>query len=172
MASESPVLSLPHFRNLSKNWYFATSEAILKGNSIYDKHIASPGTRLDVEEVKHLFKTKLNKDVDVSEAKPVWLSPFTDPFACTFDFNLQQFSLNKGKKFAIFICNCSSVLIVSEGTGYVLVIDTHSHPDLSSGSLFIYGIASDVALYLSRKFMYRGKKVGTLTEVAFTVVID
>ena len=54
MASESPVLSLPHFQNLSKNWYFATSEAILKRNSIYDKHIASPGTRLDVEEVKHL----------------------------------------------------------------------------------------------------------------------
>ena len=67
------------------------------------------------------------------------LSPFTDPFACTFDFNLQQFSLQKWKKFAIFICNCSSVLIVSEGTGYVLVIDTHSHPDLAVDHFLFMG---------------------------------
>lgn len=95
MTSESPVLSLPHFRNLSKNWYFATSEAILKGNSIYDKHIASPGTRLDVEEVKHLFKIQLNKDVDVSEAKLVWLLLIPLPVLLILIFN--SFLLIKGK---------------------------------------------------------------------------
>ena len=85
MASESSVLSLPQLRGLSKNWYFATSEAILKGNSIYDKHIASPGTRLDVEEVKYLFKTKLNKDVDVS----------TSYF--THSFTSSRMSLSEGR---------------------------------------------------------------------------
>lgn len=172
MASESSVLSLPHLRNLNKNWYFATAKAINEGNSIYDKHIVTPGTLLDVEDVSDLFKTKLYKHIDVSETKPVWLSSFTDPFACTFHFNLQQFSLKRGKKFAIFICNHSSLLIVSDGTGCVLVIDTHFHPDLSSGTVFIYGIARDVASYLSRKYQDKTKIIGTLTEVSFAVVID
>lgn len=72
----------------------------------------------------------------------------------------------------MFICNHSSLLIVSDGTGCVLVIDTHFHPDLSSGTVFIYGIARDVASYLSRKYQDKTKIIGTLTEVSFAVVID
>lgn len=49
------------------------------------------------------------------------------------------------KKFALFICKGSTVLIVDDGSGYVLVVDTHFHPDLSSRTVFIYGIACAVA---------------------------
>lgn len=172
MVSESSVLSLPHLQSLNKDWYFAVVKAINCGNSIYDKHVSALGTLLDVEDVSDLFKRKLDKHFDVSETKPVWLSQFTDPFMCTLMFNLKQFSLKRGKKFALFICKGSTVLIVGDGSGYVLVVDTHFHPDLSSGTVFIYGITCAVASYLSRKYHNKTCSVGTLTEVSFTVVID
>ena len=94
----------------------------------------------------------------ISETKPVWLSPSTDP------------SLQRGQHFAVFICHKKSVLIVSDGTGKVLVIDTHFHADTNSGTYFIYGKADEVALYFTKN--YPGKTVGTLTEVSFVVLVD
>ena len=73
----------------------------------------------------------------ISETKPVWLSPSTDPFSCTLGFNLTQFSLQRGQHFAVFICHKKSVLIVSDGTGKVLVIDTHFHADTVEHILFM-----------------------------------
>ena len=61
---------------------------------------------------------------------------------------------------------------MADGSGYVLVVDTHFHPDLSSGTIFIYGIACAVASYLSRKYHNKTCSVGMLTEVSFTVMID
>lgn len=96
MASQSPVLSLPHFRNLSKNWYFATSEAILKGNNIHDKHIASPGTRLDVEEVKHL-KQSLTKMLMFLKQNQFGCHHLLIPLPVLLILIFNSFLLKKGK---------------------------------------------------------------------------
>lgn len=65
---------------------------------------------------------------------------------------------------------CKSVLIVSDGTAKVFVIDTHFHADTNSGTYFIYGKADEVALYFTKN--YPGKTVATLTEVSFVVLVD
>ena len=61
---------------------------------------------------------------------------------------------------------------MGDGSGHVLIVDTHFHPNLSSGTVFIYGITCAVVSCLSRKYHNKTCPVGTLTEVSFTVVID
>jgi len=151
MVSESSVLSLPHLRSLNKDWYFAAVKTINYGNSIYvNKHVSALGTLLDVEDASDLFKRKLEKHFDVSETKPVWLSQFTDPFMCNLMFNLNSFLLNR-EKINCIIYILRHHLTVGDGSEYVLVVDTHFHPDLSSETVFIHVIACAVASYLSRK---------------------
>ena len=170
LASKSCKLLLPHHGRLCNNWHSAVAEAISEGNSIYDRYVDKPGILLDVHDVGEIYETSLEKHMHISETKPVWLSPSTDPFSCTLGFNLTQFSLQRGQHFAVFICHKKSVLIVSDGTGKVLVIDSHFHADTNSGTYFIYGKADEVALYFTKN--YPGKTVGTLTEVSFVVLVD
>ena len=170
IASKSCKLLLPHYGRLCDKWHSAVAEAISEGNSIYDRYVDKPGILLDVLDVGEIFEKDLEKHMHISETKPVWLTLLTDPFTCTFCYNLTQFSLKKGKNFAVFICHKKSVLIVSDGTGKVLVIDTHFHADTNSGTYFIYGEADEIAWYFTKN--YSGKAVGTLTEVSFVVLVD
>lgn len=161
---------MPHHGRLCDKWHSAVAEAISKGNSIHDRYVDKPGTLLDVLDVSEIFEKDQEKHMHILETKPVWLSPSTDPFTCTFCYNLTQFSLKKGQNFAVFICHKKSVLIVSDGSGKVLVIDTHFHADTNCGSYFIYGEADEVAWYFTKN--YPAKAVGTLTEVSFVVLVD
>ena len=103
---------------------------------MYDRYVDQPGILLDDYDVSEIFETNLQKHyMHVSDTKPVWLPPSSDPFTCTLCYNLTQFSLQRGQHFAVFICQKKkSVLIVSDGTGKVLVIDTHFHADTNSGT--------------------------------------
>ena len=120
--------------------------------------------------MSEIFVKDLEKHMHISETKPVWLLPSTDPFTCTLYYNVSPFSLEQGQNFAVFICHKKSVLIVSDGTGKLLVTNTHFHADTNSGTYFIYGEADEVAWY-STKY-YPGKAVGTLTDVSFVVLVD
>ena len=171
IVSKCCKLILPHSGRLCDRWSYAIAEAISEGNSIYDRYVDKPGILLDVHDVGEIFKRNLTKHyVHISETKPVWLSPSSDPFTCTFCYNLAQFSLLRGLNFAVFICHKKSFLFVSDGSGKVLVIDTHFHADTNSGTYFIFGEADEVAFYFTKK--YPEKTVGTLTEISFVVVVD
>ena len=170
IASRSCKLLLPHRGRLCDKWYSAVADAISEGNSIYDRYVDKPGILLDLLDVSEIFVKDQEKHLHITETKPVWLSPSTDPFTCTLCYNVTQFSQKKGQNFAVFICQKKSVLIVSDGTGKVLVIDTHFHADTNSGTYFIYGDADEVAWYFTKN--YPGKAVGTLTEVSFVLLVD
>ena len=170
IASRSCKLLLPHRGRLCDKWYSAVADAISEGNSIYDRYVDKPGILLDLLDVSEIFVKDQEKHLHITETKPVWLLPLNDPFNCTFCHNRAQFSLKWGQNFAVFICQKKSVLIVSDGTGKVLVIDTHFHADTNSGTYFIYGDADEVAWYFTKN--YPGKAVGTLTEVSFVLLVD
>ena len=87
---------------LCDKWHSAVAEAISEGNSIYDRYVDKPGILLDVLDVGEIFEKDLEKHMDISETKPVWLSLLTDPFTCTFCYNLTQFSLKKRGKILLF----------------------------------------------------------------------
>ena len=105
---------------------FSRSRSDSEGNSIYDRYVDKPGILLDVLDVSEIFVKDLEKHMHISETKPVWLLPSTDPFTCTLYYNVSPFSLEQGQNFAVFICHKKSVLIVSDGTGKLLIIDTIS----------------------------------------------
>lgn len=93
-----------------------------------------PGLLLDVVDVANILNRNGCKEtISTSDALPVWFSAFTEPISCTLQFHLDKFSRKKGKNAAVFVCSRKSVLIVSEGTGKLLVVDTHSHPEITSG---------------------------------------
>ena len=70
------------------------------------------------------------------------------------------------------LCKNSATFHPKKDHDRVSVVDTLFYPDLSSGTVFIYGTACAVASYLSRKYHNKTCSVRTLTEVSFTVVID
>lgn len=51
---------------------------------MYDRYVDQPGILLDDYDVSEIFETNLQKHyMHVSDTKPVWLSPSSDPFTCT-----------------------------------------------------------------------------------------
>lgn len=164
-----PQLTFPQ-RSLPKVWNHAVADAIVEGNHLYDTTFSRPGLILDVMEVVDILnKNNCEETISASEALPVWLSAFTEPFSCTLQFHLNKLSKKKGKNAAVFVCSKMSILIVSEGTGKLLVVDTHSHPEIRSGTTFVCGHARQVASYLAK----RNRDVyGTLTEIRFTFIIN
>lgn len=170
--SGSSQLSFPHHRSLSNAWCPAVANAIVEGNHIYDSncYINKPGALLDVIDVAQILNRNNHEvNISASEALPVWLSAFTEPISCTLKFHLEEFSRKKGKNSAVFVCSKKSRLIVSEGTGSLLVVDTHSHPEIRSGTIFVFGNASQVSSYLAK---INKDAFGTLTEVKFTFLIN
>lgn len=163
-------LPLPHNRSLSRAWFHAVANAIVEGNHIYDTNISKPGVLLDVSDVSNILNTNDCKvNISASETLPVWLCAFTQPISCTLHFQLDKFSRKKGKNSAVFVCSKKSRLIVSDGTGSILLVDTHSHPEMGSGTTFVFGKACQVASYLSKT---NRDAFATLTEVNIVLVIN
>jgi len=86
-----------------------------------------------------------------NEPLPLWLSAFTEPFSCTLPFHLDKFSSKTEKNAAVFGCSLKSLLIVSKGTGKLLVVDNHSHPEIRSETTFVLGYACQAASYLEKE---------------------
>lgn len=167
--SGSSQLAFPQ-SSLPNAWYCAVANAIVEGNHLYDTNFSRPGLLLDVVDVANILNRKGCKEtISTSDALPVWFSAFTEPISCTLQFHLDTFSRKKGKNAAVFVCSCKSVLIVSEGTGKLLVVDTHSHPEIRSGTTFVCGYPRQVAPYLAKG---NRDAYGTLTEVKFAFIIN
>lgn len=157
-------------RSLPNAWYHAVANAIVEGNHLYDANFSRPGLLLDVIDVANILnRNDCEETISTSEPLPVWLSAFTEPFSCTLQFHLDKFSRKTGKNAAVFVSSLKSLLIVSEGTGKLLVVDTHSHPEIRSGTTFVCGYACQVASYLAKR---NRDAYGTLTEVKFTFIIN
>ena len=141
--------------SLPNAWYCAVANAIVEGNHVYDTNFPRPGLPgllLDVVDVANILNRKGCKEtISTSDALPVWFSAFTGAISCTLQFQLDKFSRKKGKNAAVFVCSRKSVLIVSEGTGKLLVVDTHSHPEIGSGTTFVCGYRCQVASYLAKR---------------------
>lgn len=168
--SGSSELPLPNSRSLSRVWFHAVANAIVEGNHVYDTNISKPGVLLDVSDVADILNTNnCEVNISASETLPVWLCAYTQPISCTLQFQLNKFSRKKGKNLAVFVCSKKSQLIVSEGTGSILLVDTHSHPEMRSGTIFVFGKACQVASYLSKT---NRDAFATLTEVKITFVIN
>ena len=92
-----PQLTFPQ-RSLPKVWNHAVADTIVEGNHLYDATFSRPGLILDVMEVVDILnKNNSEETISASEALPVWLSAFTEPFSCTLQFHLNKLSKKKGK---------------------------------------------------------------------------
>ena len=168
--SQRSVLFQKGANPLKMSWFHALANAIVEGNTIYDQYISlkSP-CYLDVETACSLAKSEL-KVARISEPLPVWFdSDFEDAPLATIEYQLFLFSLNKGKKSIILTFSEKSMVILSEGTGKLLLIVTH-HDILSNcGSKIVIGNVQQISQYLKPmdcNFPAK-QRYGVLTPIEF-----
>ena len=155
---------------LKTSWLHALVNAIVDGNTIYDKHISlkSP-CYLDVETACSLAESEL-KVARISEPLPVWFnSDFEDAPLATVEYQLLLFSLNEGRKCTILTSNGKSSVILSEGMGKLLLIDTHNDVLSNCGSKVVMGNVQQVSQFLKSE-VYKfpeNQRYGVLTQIEF-----
>lgn len=155
---------------LNTSWLHALANAIVDGNTIYDKHMSNKSPcLLDVETACSLAESEL-KVARICEPLPVW---FNSDFECaplaTIEYQLFLFSLNEGRNCTILTSNGKSSVILSKGTGKLLLVDTHNDVLSNCGSQFVVGNVQQVSQFLKReacKFPEK-RRYGVLTMIEF-----
>lgn len=101
---------------------------------------------------------------------PVWFnSDFDSAPLATTEYQLLLFFLNEGRKCTILTSNGKSSAILSEGTGKLLVLDTHDDILSNSGAQFIVGNVQQISDFLKKEACKVVEKLwyGVLTMVEF-----
>ncbi len=155
---------------LKTSWFHALTNAIIDGNTIYDKHVPCKSPCfLDVESACSLDQSEL-KVKRVCEPLPVWFnSDFDSAPLATIEYQLLLFSLSEGRKCTILTSSGKSSAILSEGTGKLLVLDTHDDVLSNSGAQFIVGNVQKISDFLKKEACKVVEKLqyGVLTMVEF-----
>ena len=153
--SESELAIANQNSNTLKNsWVHALANAIVDGNTVYDKNILnqqiSPACYLDVEKACTLARKEF-KIATVNEPLPVWFQDSDDSPLATIDYQLFLFSLKKGKHCSILTSNGKSSVILSEGKGKLFLVDTHYDILSGSGSKFVLGNAQGASEFIRKE---------------------
>ena len=154
------------------SWVHALANAIVDGNTVYDKNILNqqipPACYLDVETACTLARKEF-KIATVNETLPVWFQDSDDSPLATIDYQLFLFSLKKGKHCSILTSNDKWSVILSEGKGKLFLIDTHYDILSGSGSKFVLGNAQGLSEFIRKEARQFTKKLryGVLTMIEF-----
>ena len=139
--------------------------------TMYDKNMSGQSSCIGYLEVEAacLLAPRELKVCHIFEPLPVWFTEDLDPVSATIDYQLLLFSLKERKQCSTLTSNGKSSVILSEGNGKLMLIDTHNDILSNCGSNFVTGNVQQLAQLLRKEalqFPYK-LRYGVLTVVEF-----